>query len=416
MKGLPPEYFDNSLDAETSVVVKCLRAFVAEQPASHEGSGEIDWSRVAELADRHGVSGIVHSQVAGWGDAPPGAAFDELRRRYHGQVAARLIQWSRLTQITSLLAAEQIEVTPLKGVALAERVYARPELRKVGDVDILVRLGDFYRAVAVLESAGYAAPSDLPDPHGKHPFAYHIAMTSREANPASVEVHWLLCDDVYFNNPSSPLDTPSVWERSRESVLLPGARQLSEEDELLYLTGHLAKHGWRMLYGLVDIALFLQRIRVDPVRLDRLLPAFAQDLKFETTLALLRTLLQAPMPEDLNQRLDTCWNTSRRFRRAVEQTVSSILTPQPRRAADRFAPWEKFLSGLRRQASLRRTSAGALRSIAHALTTPDQRDLDLLPLPHWLGWAHRGLRPLRLAALHGRYTGYRLVRRLSAKP
>src|SRR6185369_1445484 len=60
-----------------------------------------------------------------------------------------------LFETLDLFAAENIETVPLKGPALAHRIYPASGLRPSFDLDLMVAEADLDRSLAALERAGY---------------------------------------------------------------------------------------------------------------------------------------------------------------------------------------------------------------------------------------------------------------------
>ena len=79
----------------------------------------------------------------------------DLHAQYVDTAGSTMIQMEAMERAIGLLAAEGIEVIVLKGASLVESVYGNPALRQMGDVDLLVREGDFKAAVDVLKKDGY---------------------------------------------------------------------------------------------------------------------------------------------------------------------------------------------------------------------------------------------------------------------
>jgi len=151
----------------------------------------------------------------------------------------------------------------LKGAALAETVYARPTLRRFGDLDVLVRRADAPRARTVMESLGYIVdPLQWEDLNGGRDgqanFFKHIARGS-----VVVEMHTeLINNDLFFGQ--IRVDDNELWERAL-SVRLAGAEAwvLGPEDQILHLCLHLAGHYLAAPQSLRDIAQVLSVSRLD---------------------------------------------------------------------------------------------------------------------------------------------------------
>jgi hypothetical protein len=65
--------------------------------------------------------------------------------------------WRRQVEAVRLLRDSGVRFVCLKGFALAHQIYARPDARIVGDVDLLLDPTDLGKAVAALSGAGFAA-------------------------------------------------------------------------------------------------------------------------------------------------------------------------------------------------------------------------------------------------------------------
>jgi len=74
---------------------------------------------------------------------------------------AALVQFAffrpHLAELLEAVAGAELGLIVLKGAALAETVYARPSLRRFGDMDMLVHRAEAARAQTLLEGLGYIA-------------------------------------------------------------------------------------------------------------------------------------------------------------------------------------------------------------------------------------------------------------------
>ena len=153
--------------------------------------------------------------------------------------------WScELQRLLSEFATEAIEVVPLKGPFLAERLYGGTALRECRDLDLLVGVADLARAEAVLVDAGYV-PAEPDD--------YHRAWTRRGA---TVELHYDVENPLAFN-----FGVVGALRRAHGGTFQgQGCKQLAPEDELLYLCLHAARHRYERLRLVVDLRLAFEKL------------------------------------------------------------------------------------------------------------------------------------------------------------
>jgi hypothetical protein len=190
-------------------------------------------------------------------DAVPQEFLGKIRTHFHQSSRSNLFFTAELIRILQLFNKNQIPAIPFKGPALAVKLYEDPCLREFGDLDILVKEQDVFRALKVLEDLNY----------GQVP-AYRPAVQSRilrlknhytvmKANMAvAVELHWRMVP-AYFMLPQY-IDT---WWKRAEFGLFEGQSvlTLSPEDLLIALCIHGCKHLWQCLAWFGDLARILER-------------------------------------------------------------------------------------------------------------------------------------------------------------
>lgn len=183
-----------------------------------------------------------------------GEAWNALRASYLRTSVENTARLERLERLERRLASAGVRHVRLKGAALLGEVYDDPALRPMSDVDLLIGRADVSRAVRAVAPLGYT-PADLgeldPDSaRGRRTYHVQLVGETAETEPL-VELHWDLTQPDGLLR-SLQLDIPAVIEARR------GVRP-SPEDTLLILATHLARHYFRGLMWLADIALLLRR-------------------------------------------------------------------------------------------------------------------------------------------------------------
>jgi hypothetical protein len=212
------------------------------------------WQPLVEEATAHGVLGLIFP-VLTHALMPPSIRAD-VERRIAVQATWQAHLRASLEDITGRLAAAQVRVCVLKGVALAERVYTYPEQRPSMDIDLLVAPEDIDRASAALKAAGREGDSDNAAAYLRV-HGHHLHFT-QQGQP-DIELHFHAYAGFGVVLPASAL-----LERAREqrvgaqSVLVP-----TVEDECLYLSAHAAGHSFIRLLWLYDLKLLTLRFSPD---------------------------------------------------------------------------------------------------------------------------------------------------------
>jgi hypothetical protein len=223
-------------------------------------SGETDWNYLSIAAETHRLIPLLYRNLADiCGDGVPGHVLRRLQQAYVSNAAHNLRLTGELLRLTDLLEGEGIEVVPFKGPVLADLLFHNVALRTFGDLDILVRPRDVKRAKQVLLADGYEPEFILS---GKIEAEYirseHAFQFQKPGGGFVVELHWRFGS----RNQVFPVDPKEVWARLEHRTFQGREiRTLAQEDLLLYLCVHGAKHGWDRLEWICCIS---ELVRTEP--------------------------------------------------------------------------------------------------------------------------------------------------------
>lgn len=207
--------------------------------------------RVLELLESHNLLSALGPLMlaAGMHDTEERPLRERILRlnRRHGLI------WLELSRLASALDAAGVAHVVLKGLALGQTVYPRPEHRFVSDMDVLVPPAAFDDALAVVERLGYRlSPTLRPVSFYRR---YHFHLILRGPARVSLELHWNLSrSGDYFQ-----FDTPGFFERSR-TIDREGTRLHvpSDADQLLHCACQALKEdGYSDLRRILDTALLV---------------------------------------------------------------------------------------------------------------------------------------------------------------
>lgn len=254
------------------------------------------WSFFLSLGRRHRVVSLIAQRLSTTCGIPPDVV-RALQQGWRRHTAISLLQIAEGQRLTGLMEAEGIACLVLKGAPLSMRIYGQPTLRDARDVDLLIEPRSLRRVEEILETAGLR----LEKPNyrrgiGRALFR-HYSHEYLLTAPSGILVE--LKTRLQPTGALLPLQVPAVLgRRVRISVSGTSLPTLADEDLLLYLCGHGARHCWFRLKWLADIAGLL--IESTPEGLDSLLSS-ADRLGFEVpvleALALAHDWLGSEVPE-----------------------------------------------------------------------------------------------------------------------
>ncbi len=242
--------------AAKEILRLCTAAAVPEREKrlSRALGGTVDWKHLLDLARFHGVTPLLahHLTSNGLLDMVPVTYVQLLKQAYHSNLYRNLRLSTELEEVCSGLAQRGIESLTLKGPVMAEMLYGNPGLRRIVDLDLLVRREDLPEAGSFLLARGYHQIT--PRWNGEHPF--HQAPYVKQGQvPVYIELHWSLDDPALLSIAES-----AVWQRA-QPVEIAGktVRVLSPEDNLLFLANQLSKQDDCWLRTVGDIAVLIKQ-------------------------------------------------------------------------------------------------------------------------------------------------------------
>jgi hypothetical protein len=364
---------------------------------------DLDWDVVLGTAHRHRVLPLVHRSLAGnAADRVPPAIRERLRYAAQRNARRSLFLTGELLQVVELLRTHDIRSIPYKGPALAALAYGDPSLRQYADLDVIVPARDVVRARALLVDRGYRPERPATDEQLLAWIDGEKDITLlHDGRGVTLEIHWGITSE------RDPVRIPPEWLwRHLETCTVAGRQvpTLDAADLFLILCIHGAKHRWERLGWLCDIA---EIVRVRPslewtrMRQDAVGLGCGRMLLLGVSLA--TELLGAGPPADVRR---ACRDDVALTGLAAE-VKAWMFGDSPAELS--LGEREQFFMRLRERPVDRLLLA---TSQAKRYLAPTSRDVEALPLPSFLRWAHYVVRPFRLAAEYGFGPFKRFVRGL----
>jgi len=357
----------------------------------------IDWQYLLLTSFAHGVMPLLYKNLrAICPEAIPEKMADELRYRFKEHAERNLLLTAELLRLLGLLSACGIPGLPYKGPVLAASVYRDVSLRTFSDLDILIDKRNIRRAKDLILSQGYRPRTPLTE--GQEA----VRMRSKNAKDLAfvdsndfvkIELHWGIAGVALF-----PLDTKQLWSRL-EKFELGGTSvlHLGPEDMLLMLCVHGAKHFFKRLEWVCDVA---ELLNAHPnLRWDEVI-AHAQRLRtnrmlfFGLTLA--ADLLGAELPKEIRSacRADlAAQSLSTRAQITMFRKIDSTAEMLSRHA-------HRMVLRERRVDRMRLRFYYFLDYI-QAVFKANEEDRKRFALPKFLAFLYVFLRPLRLMSMYG---------------
>ena len=378
-------------DPEICLLLHCGRADVSPERAAQVRAlvdAGLDWDRVLALAARHGLRALLHRQLTRLAPAGvPAAPLAALREYARKNSAFGLLFTGELLRLLAALDADGVEAVPFKGPALAQALYGHLALRQFCDLDILVRESDVWRASAILETQGFVADAAVPASR-RAAFVRqdYVRLFRRDGGRTIVELHWAVAPRSF----AVRFDGDALWGRLT-SMVLQGrtVRVPADEDLLLMLCVHGARHCWDTLEHVASVAELVRRnASLDWAAVWRRAGAMHRGRMVAFGLLLAHALFDAP----LRPEAAAAWRSSplRKMARQIVRDGGATDVPAPTLA-----------SRTARYLRLKDTYTDRVRAVAREFVTATPDDWALVNLPGPLSVGYPLVRAMRVARKHG---------------
>jgi len=350
-----------------------------------------DWQYLLQAAARHGLVPLLYRTLIEVRHQIPPEVLSGLRRSYLFNSQRNLILTNELLALLDRLDVEGILAMPFKGPVLAQELYGDLALRMFTDLDVLVRRKDALRAKEILISEGYRLGHTLTEAQEKiflrSQHHYHFYNQKK----VHLEVHWQVSPSLYCFS----LNTRDLFTRSTRKVIFGKELQtVSPEDLLLILCEHGARHYWRRLAWIGDLARLAESKEIDWEEVAGRSKRMGCHRLLLLGLFLASGLLRTSLPPEISFNVEEEENVAG----LVEETIQRLFARDQEIAPESHLPdIGEELFYLRARERLRDKAGYYIRRA----TTPTEDDWASLPLPAHLASLYYAIRPVRLMNKYG---------------
>lgn len=234
--------------------LKLMLHFLSERYPSTENvtndRTDINWHKFLDLVIHHRVYPILYPRLNSSSNIQvPEEIMTKLGVYYNHNILNMLQLTAELKKVHDRFHQNGIKSIMLKGPLLSLQLYGDLSLRTSKDLDILIPQDKIEEAERLLHEMGYITESNDYRILSNWKKKMHHLSFYHPTRSFQIEIHWRLNPYV-----GESFSFNSLWER-RASVTVSGNPYpvLGNEDLLIYLSDHGARHGWFRLRWLLDI-------------------------------------------------------------------------------------------------------------------------------------------------------------------
>ncbi len=187
---------------------------------------DFDITEAFETANKHGITAIIYYGAHNCGIDTTADIMKNNLLRVYKQIMICSKQDAEIKRILDTFENNGIKHLPLKGVNL-RKLYPKPEMRRMGDADILIDIEQYDQIRPLMIELGYTE---------REQYYHELPWTSKNAH---IELHRSLVPQTnkdyyrYFKN---------CWRSAKLKDGKKSEYQMSYEDEFIFVFTHFAKH------------------------------------------------------------------------------------------------------------------------------------------------------------------------------
>ena len=203
-------------------IVTLLRSAITGEKLPLPDGFDIDG--VMAVAQRHSMHPLIFAGAVNCGIDRGEPIMQQLFQRYCKAVVISEGQMREFGRICAAFEENGIDYMPLKGCKM-KSMYPKPELRMMGDADILIRMDQYDRIVPLMESLGFRAKGESDHELPWRNEALYVELHKRVIPSYNEDFH------AYFGD---------GWQLAKVKT---GTRYaVTAEDEMVYQFTHFSKH------------------------------------------------------------------------------------------------------------------------------------------------------------------------------
>lgn len=231
------------MDGQQIGIIALIKSALTGEKA--EFSENFDWDNALNTAKKHQILPMLYYGVQYSGITPPAEIMQFLELATFKNISVSQNQLYALEQIYKAFDENEIDYMPLKGSVL-KFVYPKPEMRPMGDADILIRQEQYEKIRILMQKSGFTEGRESSyDYAWDKPSTLHLEL-HKHLVPVNYKDFY-----SYYDNP---------WRLAHN--VKNNRYILNDEDNYIFIFTHYAKHYRARGIGIrhiLDIYVFLSQ-------------------------------------------------------------------------------------------------------------------------------------------------------------
>ena len=219
---------------------------------SPEYNDEISWDKIFNIAHKHSLSGVIYNMFKKQDKISniSKSLMAQEQVNYWTQIQNSINKDYEMKKVLEIFSLKEIPHVLMKGYII-KNLYPDPDLRTMGDIDLLVKEEDRNKVHEILLSLGYE----------------HLKTVRAVRNYGKIGINLEVHTSIFYDDISKKIDYEGYFNKAWDNVILKEGNLTYEfniEYHLIFLIAHLAKHLYNEGCGVrmfLDIALYIKHYK-----------------------------------------------------------------------------------------------------------------------------------------------------------
>ena len=265
----------------------------------------LNWPYILQKSMKEGIACLAYHNLLQHKQKIPDNIWENFKGIYYRNMTRNHGIYQEMNAVLSCFHKEALNVIPLKGIFLAEKVYENIALRAMTDIDLLVKKEDLPRIDNILENMGYGSPIHKKLLYLAVKKSYMNSMDYFKKNEKfpTLHIHWHIVNvtlPTYIYSKNIKMD--KLFEcATRVTIAKAQTLQLAPHHLLLYLAEHALKHSFERSILLSDIDAVIKKYKgqINWPGLMEEAREFGLDRQLYYSLYFTRYFLDTDIPDDI---------------------------------------------------------------------------------------------------------------------
>jgi hypothetical protein len=349
---------------------------------------ELNWEYIINFATRHRLRTLLYYNLNSiCPEKVPEDILNKLKTFYQNNVHKNLLLTGELVKVMELLENNGIHAVAYKGPVLALQAYKNIGLREFGDIDLFIDKSDALNIKQVMINHGY----DLyPALNFKNDNYYLKFITEHsfinKNNGTIIEIKWRFEGD-FISFPTNHYFTSN--KSYKQEINGFKLNTFSPESQIQVLCVHSAKHDWKKLSWICDIAEFIKREDINWEEIIASSKKLGIERMIIVNLILARDLFHLNIPEEIKNEINKDSTATK-----IAHNIKKQIFIEQKGSLNLF---EKFFLDFKKRESV----FYGIKDCFNSFTKPGYKDFNDFPLPEVLFPLYHVIRPFLLLKRYG---------------